>query len=120
MKLKEYKDYNSHWIANDRCEDPGEVEQYLIANRDDIDVLASVEDEHFAYEYDQAAVISLKKKYYLLHTSGCSCPSPSETWSVLKGPSTLKEIRKEIKEDNNMHLSNTLREQFISKLFIDN
>jgi hypothetical protein len=84
------------WIANPRCEDKGELEQKLIDRRDDIEVIGMVTDDEADYSYDEWALIKLDSDYYLLSTSGCSCPSPSETWYVNLGPATLAEIKNDI------------------------
>ncbi len=86
----------SEWIANPRCESQGELERALIARREDVEVIAEIEDKDASYDYDDWALVLLDGAYYLLNTSGCSCPSPSETWQVMKGPATLSEIRQEI------------------------
>jgi len=93
---EDQKNYN--WIANPRCDYPKDNEKFLIANRDKITVLGEITDEDLSYDYDEFAFIKVGRKYYLLNTTGCSCPSPSETWHVYMGPSTKAEIRKAIVE----------------------
>ena len=87
-------DYN--WIASERCENAREVEQHLIENKDKIEVFGEISDDEASYSYDDWALIRLDGKFYLLQTSGCSCPSPSETWGVAVGPVTLAEVRTHI------------------------
>lgn len=47
-----------------------------------------------SYEYDDVALLRLDGAYALASTSGCSCPSPNETWDV--SPTTLAEARQSI------------------------
>lgn len=81
------------WVGHPRCDNPGETESFLIKHREDILVLGQIVDEAACYSYDDWALIRVLGEFYLLNTSGCSCPSPSETWSVAIGPATLEEIR---------------------------
>lgn len=84
--------WNAEWIANDRCENPGELEKLIIAHREDLIVWGEVSDDDACYSYDDWALVQLDNDFYLLATSGCSCPSPSETWYVNVGPGTLDDI----------------------------
>lgn len=94
FKLGETKDYSDFWwVGHSSCDRRGDVEKLLISRRADISVIGGVVDETLSYEYDEFALILLDDQYYLLQTSGCSCPSPSETWGVDIGPATLQEIR---------------------------
>lgn len=67
--------------------------KYLVDRRSDIDVLGGVIDEDLSYEYDEFALIKLDGDFYLLETSGCSCPSPTETWGIVQGPASLSQIK---------------------------
>lgn len=87
------------WIGHPRCESPSEREKFLIEHREDIEVIAQIADTDACYSYDDYAVIrvlvrgrSKRESFYLLNTSGCSCPSPSETWCVVLGPTNLGAI----------------------------
>jgi hypothetical protein len=43
---------------------------------------------------------SYEAQLFMLQTSGCSCPSPQETWSVEAGPcATLQELRDALGKD---------------------
>ncbi len=89
------EDYNLAWVANPRCECKRENEQLLIDRRADLIYIAGVDDPTACYSYDEAAVVKLDNEYFLLQTSGCSCPSPSETWGVVvRG--TLEDVRSAI------------------------
>lgn len=88
MKLTEYD-----WMASPDCEAPGADEALLISRRDDIDVIGTVEDAEADYSYDDWALIRLDGAYWVLSTSGCSCPSPRETWRAEVGPLSLDEVR---------------------------
>lgn len=77
------------WACSNHCERPGEDEQRLIDRRSEVVVLGEVCDAEADYSYDDFALVRLDDDYYLLNTSGCSCPSPSETWSVQIGPVSL-------------------------------
>lgn len=57
----------------------------LVKGRDRIVVHAESMDGG-SYEYSDKALIELDGQFYLLTNSGCSCPSPSETWVVEAGP----------------------------------
>lgn len=75
----------------------------LIARRADLIVYGEVHDAEACYSYDDWALVSLDGRYYLLSTSGCSCPSPSETWGIAYGPCTLAEMRVHIADDAKEH-----------------
>ena len=36
-------------------------------------------------------------RYYLLNTSGCSCPDPADEWRIVFGPATFDEMEKHIR-----------------------
>jgi hypothetical protein len=91
------------WIGHPRCESQREVEKFLIEHREDIEVIAQIADQNADYSYDDWALICVPLKgrnrrdsFYLLNTSGCSCPSPSETWGVHTGPTNLGVIQAEV------------------------
>lgn len=85
------------WVAH-RDADPaeGSVAAALVKRRYDIEILGGITDDEASYSYDDWALCRLDGAYYLLSTSGCSCPSPSETWRVEIGPATLAEVRKHV------------------------
>lgn len=80
------------WVGHPSCEDAGDGERLLIANRSEIEKIAEIQDENASYSYDDFALIRFRGDFYLLQTSGCSCPSRSETWGIDIGPATLDEI----------------------------
>lgn len=84
----ELDDYN--WIAHPDGKGNPEND-FLIANRSKLKVHADI-DLGADYEYDMYAIVSLDDKYFLLNSSGCSCPSPSETWGINLGPVTKDEL----------------------------
>lgn len=86
-------DLDVYWVGHPDCDSPGVEEQLLIDRRADIRIIGSIVDDTLSYEYDEFALVELDGLFYLLQTSGCSCPSPSETWGVDIGPTTLQEIR---------------------------
>jgi hypothetical protein len=88
-----------NWVGSDRCEDVGEHERELIDRRADVEVLGEVQDADACYSYDDYALVRLDDAYYLLRTSGCSCPSPSETWAVHLGPTTLDAIEAHLRDN---------------------
>ena len=98
-KLDLEVDYRE-WIAHPDINRPAEKEQTLIDRRDEIEVFGEISDDEASYSYDNWALIRLDGKFYLLQTSGCSCPSPSETWGIAIGPVTLAEARAHIEEGN--------------------
>lgn len=57
-------------------------EKLLIDNRDKAELLVEVSDGA-NYEYDDWALIALNGLYYVVNTSGCSCPDPADTWGVM-------------------------------------
>lgn len=82
------------WVAHPGCEFPGDRERELIENRKDLIIYGYIEDAEANYSYHDFALVSLYENYYLLSTSGCSCPSPSETWGIDMGPGTLPDLLK--------------------------
>jgi hypothetical protein len=97
-KPRALDDYGE-WIAHPRCNHPKAAERLLIENRDDIEVLAEIVDSDSSYSYDEMALVRLASTgaLYLLHTSGCSCPSPQETWSVTLEQTTTNAVREMIR-----------------------
>lgn len=105
IKLQKYKvsddgwstsvDGAPEWIAHP-ASDTGPrdgVDADMVANRDQIEYFGGVEDNDSSYSYDDWALVRFRGAFYLLSTSGCSCPSPTETWGVQMGPLTIAEIR---------------------------
>lgn len=77
-----------NWVAHP---DGGAFE-----GRDKLEVLGGIVDAEASYSYDDWALCRLGDDYYLFSTSGCSCPSPAETWRIEAGPATLAAIRTKI------------------------
>lgn len=99
MKLNPEKgsyDQEWGWVGHDECDNPGPQELELIKHRYELEIHGGIVDEEACYSYDDWAVCSLGDDFYLLATSGCSCPSPSETWRVETGPTTVDGIRKHL------------------------
>jgi hypothetical protein len=70
-----------------------DTESMLVSRRYDLEIIGGIHDEEANYSYDDWVLCELDGRYYLLATSGCSCPSPSETWRLEIGPATLADIR---------------------------
>lgn len=102
MKLNPRDEYGGFsWVAhpdglrsnyNGNTKDT-DTEAMLVSRRYDLEIIGGVSDEEASYSYDDWALCELDGRYYLLSTSGCSCPSPEETWRLEIGPATLAEIR---------------------------
>jgi hypothetical protein len=61
-------------------------ELFFCENRERATTIAESTDPHASYDYDDYALAELDGLYYVFNTSGCSCPSPEETWGlVFKG-----------------------------------
>jgi hypothetical protein len=110
------------WIAHPRCEHPGEVEKFLIEHREDVEIIAQISDDDASYSYDDYAVIrvlitgrSARESFYLLNTSGCSCPDSRETWSVLRGPTNLGVIEA-VALDDTYRVPFNQREAFLAAI----
>lgn len=58
-------------------------EKHFAANHARAVTIAESEDPHADYSYDDWALCELDGLYYAFNTSGCSCPSPSETWELM-------------------------------------
>lgn len=87
------------WIANNEYGIGNEGEEKVLCdNRDEIFVIGTIDDDHATYDYNDWALITLNGQFYLLSTSGCSCPSPKETWHIQIGPTTKEEVKKFIEE----------------------
>jgi hypothetical protein len=91
-----------------RGEDIPEVDRYYIdrarkgASEDEIALLTALDPVTIAegkggaaYEYDDSALVVATvngaPRFFLINTSGCSCPSPDETWGIEKA-GTLHEV----------------------------
>lgn len=100
-KLSDFDEYSYNWIASNQygVGNDGE-EKILCDNRDKILLIGTIDDDEASYSYDDWALIKLKNKYYLLATSGCSCPSPSETWRIEIGPTTKAKVKEHILSGN--------------------
>jgi len=74
-------------------------EGLLIRNRDKVEIVAEASDQDLSYEFDELAVAYLKGYgYFICQATGCSCPSPSETWCVVKRFKTKKAVIKAIED----------------------
>jgi hypothetical protein len=74
-------------------------EGLLSANRDKVEILAEVSDDNLSYEFDMMAICYLRGHgYFICQATGCSCPSPSETWGVVKRFRTRKQVMKAIED----------------------
>lgn len=93
-----YRLNESDWMAHPGCEGAQEMERLLIERRADVWCYGTVEDAEASYSYEDYALVSLDDVFYLLRTSGCSCPSPTETWGVIHY-GTLDEIEKYLRDD---------------------
>lgn len=59
-----------------------EDEKHFAANAERATTIAEAEDPHADYSYNDWALCELDGLFYVFYTSGCSCPSPSETWEL--------------------------------------
>jgi hypothetical protein len=91
---KDYWDQTFGWVGHPNGGDD------FADRRKDMTVIGGITDDEASYSYDDWALVLLDGQYYLFSTSGCSCPSPSETWRVEKGPATLQEIREHVNSGN--------------------
>lgn len=89
MKLKPI---DPHWIGHPDCEQDGDAVRYIKEHRAELEVYGEIADDDACYSYDNFALVKAPNGWYLLQTSGCSCPSPRETWRVEIGPATPAEI----------------------------
>lgn len=58
-------------------------EQYFLENAGRASVVCESSDPEASYSYDDYALCELDGEYFLFNTSGCSCPSPDETWVLV-------------------------------------
>lgn len=58
-------------------------EKILVDGRERANTIAFSEDPAACYSYDDWALVELEGCYYIVNTSGCSCPSPDETWELM-------------------------------------
>lgn len=87
------------WIAHPMARPSDDLGKKLVKNRAKIEVLWEINDDYAGYTFDDFALIRLGREYYLLNTSGCSCPSPCENWLVVAGP-RLKDIKQYIADES--------------------
>lgn len=59
-----------------------DFERWMYDRRSEVDVITTGERDDLSYEYDDIAILHLDGRLGWATTSGCSCPSPSETWDV--------------------------------------
>jgi hypothetical protein len=78
------------WVISNKSEEWGarthenlsEDERFFVENSEKAETLAESQDPSADYSYDDWALTKLEDLYYVFNTSGCSCPSPSETWGL--------------------------------------
>lgn len=61
----------------------------LWKNGEDASSELTILGEHIAdecYSYDETYVVKLGDRFFIINTSGCSCPSPTETYITVAGP----------------------------------
>ena len=75
--------------GNDNGSRTGEMsadEKFFVENHARATTLVESTDPESNYSYDDYALAELDGELYVFNTSGCSCPSPSETWDLqIKG-----------------------------------
>jgi len=77
----------------------GDDERVLCENRDKVQIVAEASDDSLSWEFDYLAVAYLRGHgYFICQATGCSCPSPSETWGVVKRFKTRKAVMKAIED----------------------
>lgn len=74
-------DYGSG-ADNRKRTDPTQRE--IIDNWESVETIAESCDPWADYSFDDYALLRLGDVYYITNASGCSCPSPSEVWGVVK------------------------------------
>ncbi len=105
------------WVGDPECDRPGTLEQIFTERRTDVKFVVGRCDEEASYSYDDTCVCKLDDSYYILNTSGCSCPSPNETWSVIYGPvSSLAECASILEKDSKIYLPDNVRNGLIADL----
>lgn len=87
------------WVGHPSCESPSEDERKLIDGRDRIRGIGYVNDAEAYYSYDDYALVQFDGAFYLLNTSGCSCPLPYETWHIVVGPASLDAIEAHLRDE---------------------
>lgn len=65
----------------------GNVEEFAAARKNNvpINVLGFFAADE-SYSFDEAYVIEIGGRFYIAHTSGCSCPSPEDNVACVAGP----------------------------------
>jgi hypothetical protein len=97
FRVADHVDSNSYWIGHPNCDGPREeLEKFLIDNRNDIVCHVFIDDSE-GYEYEYLAVVECQGRWFALYNSGCSCPSPSETWAVTDSAYSKGELVRKIK-----------------------
>ncbi len=90
-----------YWAGSPACISPTPEEKVIISARaaGRLWFLGGVSDPDPCYSYDEYVIVKVGRVSYLLRTSGCSCPSPEETWHVIsKANSTRRLLHVLIKE----------------------
>jgi hypothetical protein len=106
------------WIGHPSCDArDGKLERLFIERRHDVRFVCGATDQNASYSYDETAVCALDGEFYVAHTSGCSCPSPSETWSVDYGPlPTLAAVAEVLRTDKKLYLPDNERNALLAAL----
>lgn len=75
----DYRGYGSRSLESYTAEE----QAFIVAT--DIDTLVETNDPDADYSYDDYALCKTQNQddYYIINTSGCSCPSPSDTWGIV-------------------------------------
>lgn len=76
-------------------------EKLLLDRADDAQLLCEISDGG-SYGYDDWALIELDGLYYIVNTSGCSCPDPADTWYIVRG-GTKQDIILELNGPNGIN-----------------
>lgn len=77
----------------------GDDERLLCDNASKVEILAEVSDPNQGWDFDVMAVCFLRGHgYFICQASGCSCPSPSETWGVVHRYKTKRAVMKAIED----------------------
>lgn len=95
-----YYEHPFGWVGAPEGGGSSDLAKEIRENRQSLEIIGGVVDSTLSYEYDEFALVRYKRKLYLLQTSGCSCPSPTETWGIVHGPVGKRELIKEIKAGN--------------------
>lgn len=59
-----------------------DAEEVFLDSRDDAITLVETSDPDGSYSYDDWALCEIRGTFWVFSTSGCSCPSPDETWTL--------------------------------------